>query len=224
LGGFTLFSSKIQLNSLQRRTTKPMRPKQFTPSNISVLKHLRSVISSTEVPSWVSSVPHNWGSASMGTPKADEWRIMAMIYFPISLITLWGGAADDENGRSRRRLLELTMCIVQATWLLCGRQTSKEDRSAYLKYMCTYLYNLEKNVQGAKYRPNHHFSLHLYEFLELYGPVHSWWCFPYERINGMLQRIATNNLFGACYSFPRSSLTKRIQALLKSRSQQYSPV
>lgn len=132
----------------------------------------------------------------MGTPKADEWRTMATIYFPIALILCWGKEAIDAEGRSRRQLLDLTMCIVQATWLLCKHQTSKTGRAAYLKYMCTYLHNLQNTVENAKLRPNHHFALHLHDFLVLWGPVYSWWCFPFERINGTLQRIATNNIFG----------------------------
>jgi hypothetical protein len=154
------------------------------------------VIQSTEVPSWVSSVPHDWGAAAMGTPKADEWRTMATIYFPIALIICWGDDSEDDNGRSRLQLLDLTMCIVQSTWLLCGQQMDNARRTAYLNCMCTYLHNLKSVVDDADYQSNHHFSLHLYEFLELWGPVYSWWCFPFERINGTLQRIATNNLFG----------------------------
>lgn len=132
----------------------------------------------------------------MGTPKADEWRVMTAIYFPIALIILWGGEAEDDHGVSRRKLLELTMCIVQTTWIICGRQTTQEDRAAYLKYLCTYLHNLEETTGGTKYRSNHHYSLHLYDFLSLWGPVHSWWCFPFERVNGILQRIASNNITG----------------------------
>jgi hypothetical protein len=35
-------------------------------------------------------------------------------------------------------------------------------------------------------------ALHLAEYLRLYGPVHSWWTFPFERLIGMLQRIPNN--------------------------------
>ena len=37
---------------------------------------------------------------------------------------------------------------------------------------------------------------HIYEFLDLWGPVYHWWCFPFERLIGSLQRLPTNNLFG----------------------------
>ena len=143
---------------------------------------------------YISFLPK--ASLTMGTPKADEWRTMATIYFPITLILCWGSEAKDSEGISRLQLLELTMCVVQATWLACRRQMSEERKAAYLTYMCTYLHNLSNTVEGVKFRPNQHFSLHIYDFLDLWGPVYSWWCFPFERINGLLQRIATNNMFG----------------------------
>ncbi|KAG2740643.1 hypothetical protein P692DRAFT_20880781 [Suillus brevipes Sb2] len=45
-------------------------------------------------------------------------------------------------------------------------------------------------------RPNHHVSFHLYDFLLLFGPAHSWWCFPFEHLIGILQRLPINHKFG----------------------------
>ncbi|KAJ6532080.1 hypothetical protein B0H19DRAFT_966607, partial [Mycena capillaripes] len=36
-------------------------------------------------------------------------------------------------------------------------------------------------------RPNVHVAFHIYDFLLLFGPVISWWCFPFERVIGYLQ-------------------------------------
>ena len=38
--------------------------------------------------------------------------------------------------------------------------------------------------------------LHIYDFLRLFGPVHSWWCFPFEWLIGQLQWLPTNHRFG----------------------------
>ena len=180
---------------MQRRN-QPFKPDTFNFDNLEVLQQVREVISKTDVPSWFQTVPYDWGSAAMGTPKADEWRNMATVYFPIALILSWGGRATDAEGQHRLHLLELTMCIVQATWLACRRSTSRERGSAYLKYLCTYLHNLQSVIKNARFRPNHHMALHIHEYLLLWGPVYSWWCFPFERLNGMLQRIPTNNVPG----------------------------
>jgi hypothetical protein len=38
-----------------------------------VMKHIRDVIANTATPSWLNSVPHNFGDAAAGPLKADEW-------------------------------------------------------------------------------------------------------------------------------------------------------
>ena len=55
-----------------------------------VMAQIREVIRDTDTPSWLSSVPHNFGDASAGNLKADEWRTLSTVYFPISLVSLWG--------------------------------------------------------------------------------------------------------------------------------------
>ncbi|KAF8578159.1 hypothetical protein K439DRAFT_1362876, partial [Ramaria rubella] len=41
----------------------------------------------------------------------------------------------------------------------------------------------------------HHMALHIYDFLALFGPVRSWWCFPFECLIGMLQQLPHNHKF-----------------------------
>ena len=38
-----------------------------------------------------------------------------------------------------------------------------------------------------------HLNCHLKECIEDYGPVYSFWCFAFERYNGILGSTATNN-------------------------------
>lgn len=40
-----------------------------------------------------------------------------------------------------------------------------------------------------------HLHLHLKDCLLDYGPVHSFWCYGFERYNGVLGRYHTNNQF-----------------------------
>lgn len=41
--------------------------------------------------------------------------------------------------------------------------------------------------------PNMHLHCHLKECVLDYGPLHSFWCFPFERFNGMLGSLPNNN-------------------------------
>ena len=69
--------------------------------------------------------------------------------------------------------------------------------AAYDKHMFAYLCGL-RNMFDHEFVPNHHLSLHLYECLVLFGPVHGWWAFPFERYNGLLRRININYKPGKC--------------------------
>ncbi|KAF9035754.1 hypothetical protein BJ165DRAFT_1312661, partial [Panaeolus papilionaceus] len=62
----------------------------------------------------------------------------------------------------------------------------------YHAHMLAYLTLLKELFPEYKFRPNHHAALHLSEYIHLYGPVHSWWTFPFEWVIGLLQRISTN--------------------------------
>ncbi|KAG1786107.1 uncharacterized protein HD556DRAFT_1310092 [Suillus plorans] len=48
-----------------------------------VLGHIHDVIQDTSVPSWLGSVPSNFGEVSAGTIKADEWQLLVMVYLPL---------------------------------------------------------------------------------------------------------------------------------------------
>ena len=54
-----------------------------------MLQHVKNVIAATDVPSWVESVPANFGDAATGTLKVDEWQTLGTIYLPLALIGLW---------------------------------------------------------------------------------------------------------------------------------------
>ncbi|KAF8234607.1 hypothetical protein L208DRAFT_1260918, partial [Tricholoma matsutake] len=58
------------------------------------------------------------------------------------------------------------------------------------------LHLVHPHTKKQKLWPNVHASLHLYDFLLLFGPVISWWCFPFERLIGTLQKIKTNHYIG----------------------------
>ena len=57
-----------------------------------VMQQTRDVVGDTVTPSWISSVPYNFGDASAGTLKADEWCTMSTIYIPLALVSMWGEA------------------------------------------------------------------------------------------------------------------------------------
>ncbi|KIM85947.1 hypothetical protein PILCRDRAFT_26999, partial [Piloderma croceum F 1598] len=59
-----------------------------------------------------------------------------------------------------------------------------------------YIQELQNLHPEATRCTNQHMAMHIYDFLLLFGPVHSWWCFPFERLIGQLQRITNNHKYG----------------------------
>ncbi|PBK83344.1 hypothetical protein ARMGADRAFT_909613, partial [Armillaria gallica] len=141
------------------------------------ITHIQSVIKNTSTPSWINSVPSNYGEASAGTIKANEWHILSTIYLPIALVTLWG----DDNSQP----------LPDNSWYL-----PILDHTMALFQAVDGLYLVYPHTQTLKKRPNVHIAFHLYEFVISFGPVMGWWCFPFEHLIGSLQKINTNDHVG----------------------------
>lgn len=158
-----------------------------------ILQRIRAVIRDITVPSWLESPPRNFGDASAGTIKADEWRTLITINIPLALISIWGVSDSDSDMKAA---LDHTMSLVSAVYLACARMTTTERASAYRSCITSYVGNLQTLYPTISLRPNHHAAFHIYDYLVLFGPVHSWWTFPFERLIGVLQRLPHNHTSG----------------------------
>ena len=54
---------------------------------------------------------------------------------------------------------------------------------------------IEQNYGRDFITPNLHLSLHLQECVQDYGPLYAFWCFSFERINGVLGKLIFENLW-----------------------------
>ena len=122
---------------------------------------------------------------------------MACFSLPVSLVRLWS-VVEVGNPRSKRcrEILDVTMLLLSAVAIACSRVTSEKHADLYFNNMHSYLSGLKGLFPDYSFHPNHHMALHLRDYLLLYGPVHSWWTFPFERLIGILQRISTNYKIG----------------------------
>ncbi|KAI0650198.1 hypothetical protein C8Q79DRAFT_923554 [Trametes meyenii] len=136
------------------------------------IRRLREDIATTIFPSWMERPPRNFGSPSHGKLKADQWRTACTVSMVITLTRLWGSSGVEH---------------------LATRRSMSHSRAARFDYHINrYLSSLRTNFDHNLV-PNHHLSLHLQQCLELFGPVHAWWSFPFERFIGMLQRLNINH-------------------------------
>lgn len=124
----------------------------FKACTLETIQHIQDVIKNTTTPSWVNSVPHNYGEASAGYIKADEWRTLATIYLPIALITLWG----DNNGLPPASnspflpILDHMMALFQAVVLMCRSTMNRECAMQLLNFMKTWISGLHKTHPHTK--------------------------------------------------------------------------
>jgi hypothetical protein len=167
-----------------------------------VLDRICNIIRDTATPTWLGSVPKNFGEASAGTIKADEWRSLITIYIPIALVSLWGAGTShpsDELAIRLKTILDHMMELVGAVYLACARTMTPSRAQAYRLHIAAYVGKMQKIHSTFSVRPNHHASFHIYDYLLLFGPAHSWWCFPFERLIGIIQRIPVNHKFGTSF-------------------------
>jgi hypothetical protein len=164
-----------------------------------VMHRIRDVIRDTDTPSWLGSVPSKFGDAAAGPLKADEWRTMFTVYLPIALVSLWGKGTSHASSETSSRLqerLDHTMSLVSAVYIACLRTMTRARINAYRCYIARWIRDIERLYPDMDYRTNNHMALHIYDFLILFGPVRSWWTFPFERLIGQLQRLPHNHKFG----------------------------
>ncbi|KAJ3832861.1 hypothetical protein F5878DRAFT_435281 [Lentinula raphanica] len=165
------------------------------------LAHIQSVIRETSTPSWVNSLPKNFGEAKAGSLKADEWRTLSALYLPIALVRsgvtmMVFHPVDDTDAGHLFQALNHTMALFQATILGCRYTMTASRARAYREYIPSGMQDLRRlfpHVREGIPRPNVHAAGHIYDFLLLFGPVLSWWCFPFERLIGVLQKVNTND-------------------------------
>lgn len=164
-----------------------------------LMEHIRHVIRQTSKPTWINSVPHNFGDTAAGSLKADEWRTLSTVYLPLALVTFWCYVSDGETitiKRRRQEVLDQTMELVQAVTVIFKRSVTKEDATAYDNHIKKYLQDLHVVHPHAKLLPNMHMATHMSRFLTRFGSVYSWWTFPFERLIGLLQNLPSNNVEG----------------------------
>ncbi|KAI0753039.1 hypothetical protein C8Q80DRAFT_1096323 [Daedaleopsis nitida] len=156
---------------------------------LNVIEHIRADIRATYLPSWIERPPLNFGSRSHGKLKADHWRTVCTINMVISLVPIWTSSTATEGDRL---LLENFIHLVVAVDLATRCTMDAQRARLFDEHMLSYLRTL-RHLFEHQLVPNHHLSLHIVTCLLLFRPVHGWWAYPFERYNGIIQRLNTNN-------------------------------
>jgi hypothetical protein len=145
------------------------------------LETLESRIDGLEVPVDIGRLPKVI-SSNYGSYTAEQWKNWTLIY---SLYALKDVLPEKDFKCWQSYVLACTyLCkpilsnddIIKAHFLLL--KFGKVCQNLYGNHFCT---------------PNMHLHCHLKDILKDFGPIHSFWCFSFERYNGILGSFTTNN-------------------------------
>ena len=147
----------------------------------SAMTTMQGTIDSMTVPTEVGRIP---GKVEFGFDHftADQFKNWVIFY---SIPCLYGILSTDK--------LESWRHFVLACRILCQHSLTLEQialADAHLLKFC----NQTEHLYGQPViTPNMHMHCHLRNCLLDYGPVYSFWCFSYERYNGILGNQPSNN-------------------------------
>ncbi|KAG9270975.1 hypothetical protein AMEX_G13841 [Astyanax mexicanus] len=143
---------------------------------------LQSRVDAMRIPSHVDSgIPSKLEAAFEGF-TASQWKMWVCVY---SLFALKDIISEEHYN--------IWKVFVSATKVLCSRVIQNddlEDAHRCLKLFCNFF---ERKYGKEWCTMNMHLHLHLKSCIQDYGPVHGFWCFSFERANGVLGDYHSNN-------------------------------
>ena len=112
------------------------------------------------------------------TMKADEWKNFVFIYSMYCLKDILPKEKFDH-----------WLLFVEVCKLLCTRAITNDDAKKAHDLLQEFCQGVE-DIYGKKFcTANMHLHMHLAECIQDFGPVYSFWCFSFERYDGILGSI-----------------------------------
>ncbi len=146
-------------------------------------KHLarfEEMIRKFVVPNDAGRIPSSIGSGYGGF-TANQWSNWITVFSPILLKEV----LPNEH-------LRCWLMFVRACYLLKSRVINKCDVQSADLLLLHFCKEFQRLYGESACTPNMHLHTHLKDCLLDYGPPHAFWCYPFERYNGILGQYHTN--------------------------------
>ncbi|GET62975.1 hypothetical protein GLOIN_2v1775288 [Rhizophagus irregularis DAOM 181602=DAOM 197198] len=170
------------------------------------LNKIQKKMDEFQIPSDLGRIPGKIHSGEGFTNfTADQWRIFFTIY---STVSLWEHLSDVD-----RRILNhfVRVCSILVNRILESNLVDEAHRSLIE------IVKLIENHHGRdKITPNLHLSLHLRDCSSVYGPLYAFWCFSFERMNGILGSLPNSNRKIESELMRRLMFDKQIENIISS--------
>lgn len=144
-------------------------------------QRIQELVDSMTVPQDIGRIPGKI-SCSFSGFTADQWKNWTSVY---PLFAPKGVLPDNH--------LECWRHFVLACKSLGKRVLTDNDIELGDRHLMAFCKMFEELYGKELVTPNMHLHGHLKECLLDYGPFHSFWCFSFERFNGILGSFHTNN-------------------------------
>ena len=141
---------------------------------------IEGLVNKFTVPSDIGRLPTNI-SSGYGGFTANQWRSWIIIYSPVVLKHI---LPDDH--------LLCWLLFVRACSILCSRFIKKSDVNTADQLLLLFCRKCEMLYGPTVCTANFHLHLHLKQSFLDFGPPHAFWCFAFERFNGILGNYYTN--------------------------------
>ena len=145
------------------------------------LTSLQEKIDSFIVPSGIDKIRMKIGSG-LSNLTADQWKNWVIYYSIIAL-----------NDLVSTEVLECWRLFVLGCRTMCTKIITVENIKLGDAFLLQFCKRVERLFGNDSITPNMHLHNHLRECIEDFGPVHGFWCYPYERYNGLLGATPNNN-------------------------------
>lgn len=146
------------------------------------MQKLQKRINIIKPPSEIGRIPNKVSEGFKGF-TADQWKNWVCIY---SLFALKGVIPNQHYA--------MWTNFVQACQILCSKVITVEECQQADEKLLSFCKMFENLCGKEKCTPNMHLHGHLQDCILDYGPIYSFWCFSFERYNGIMGDYHTNNV------------------------------
>ena len=144
------------------------------------LDTIQTRVDSLQVPSGIGRIPTKIASNFSGF-TAEQLKNWVILY---SMYALRGIISQDEY--------HCWQSFVLACFFLCRRTVSRVDVLKADTLLVKFCRHMERLYGKDSVTPNMHLHCHMAACIKDYGSVYGFWCFSYERYNGILGSFPTN--------------------------------
>lgn len=177
--------------------------------NLRNLQEIEDSCKLFHVPADIGRLPTNITSG-YGSFTANQWCNWITIYSPV---VLKGVLHEDD--------LRCWLLFVRACSILRSRIIKRSDITSAHLYLSEFCKGFERLYSADSCTPNMHLHLHLKDCLLDYGPVHSFWCYAFERYNGVLGAMHTNRKSIECQLMMRFCREQELTSLTLPKDEEF---